>query len=299
MNLPMPAFNLLAANPIEKVVDHVQIGSGFAVVTNHMIMMCVTAVIMLLVFPLLAAGYKRRLVPSGVGNFFEAIVCYLRDEVVRPVLGDDTDRFLPYLLTVFFFILINNLLGLLPLYELTYWLKGLGILPYPIYGTATGNLAVTAVLAIGSFILIQTYAFQQNGVKGYLMHLTAGAPRYMWPIMVPVEIIGMFVKPFALMMRLFANMLAGGIVLKVIVGFVGMAFAGLGVAGAIGVGIPVILGSVFMMVLKLFVAFLQAYLFLFLTSIFIAQMAAHHDHEHDDHGHEGHDAHGHGPAHAH
>lgn len=288
----MTAFTglgILAANPIEKVVDHVQIGepSGFSVVTNHMILMVVSALILVVLMPLVAGAYKKTLVPGGFAGFIEALVNYLRDSVVKPVLGDDTDRFMPFLLTMFSFVLVNNLLGLLPLYELTYWLKGLGILPNPIYGTATGNLAVTAILAVCSFVVIQAYAFQQNGVGGYLKHLTAGAPVYMWPIMVPVEIIGMIVKPFALMMRLFANMLAGGIVLKVLVGFVGMASA-IGIGGIVGIGIPVVIGSALMMVLKLFVAFLQAYLFMFLTSIFISQWA----HHHDDHHEEGH-AHAH------
>jgi F-type H+-transporting ATPase subunit a len=288
----MTAFTglgILAANPIEKVVDHVQIGeaSGFSVVTNHMILMAISALILVVVMPLVAGAYKRTLVPSGFSGFIETIISYLRDSVVRPVVGDDTDSFMPFLLTIFSFVLVNNLLGLMPLYELTYWLKSLGWLPHPIYGTATGNLAVTGVLALCSFVVIQMYAFQQNGVGGYLKHLTAGAPVYMWPIMVPVEIIGMIVKPFALMMRLFANMLAGGIVLKVLVGFVGMASA-IGIGGIIGIGIPVVIGSALMMVLKLFVAFLQAYLFMFLTSIFISQWA----HHHDDHHEEGH-AHAH------
>ena len=287
----MTGMHVLAANPLEKVVDHVQFGHGWTAVTNHMILMAVSALILMIVLPLVGAAYKARLVPTGFQNAVEATLSYLRDGVVRPVLGDATDTFLPFLLTMFVFILTNNLLGLLPLYEITYYLtKPFGL--YPVYGTATGNVYVTAALALLSFVVIQGYALRSNGIKGYLAHLTAGAPPYMWPIMVPVEVIGMFVKPFALMMRLFANMLAGGIVLKVLVGFVSMAFAGLGAVGLLGVGIPVVLGSVAMTGLKLFVAFLQAYLFMFLTSIFIAQMAAH-----DDHGH-GH-ADEHGGAHAH
>ncbi|MFN4243144.1 MAG: F0F1 ATP synthase subunit A [Tepidisphaerales bacterium] len=285
---------LAEANPLVKVVDHVQVGHGLLVVTNHMILLVISAVIMLLVFPAMGKAYEKKLVPSGLANFLETILLFLRDNTIKPLLGDATDRFLPYLWTIFFFILINNLLGLLPLYELTFWMKYIGL--YPIYGTATGNIFVTAALALTAFIAIQAFAIKENGIKGYLAHLTAGTPVFVWPIMVPVEIMGMFIKPIALTMRLFANMLAGGLVLKVLVGFVPLAFAGLGIAGALGVGIPVVLVSVAITALKLFVAFLQAFLFMFLTTLFIAQMAAHHD----DHGHGDHAAaHDHAGAHGH
>jgi F-type H+-transporting ATPase subunit a len=287
-------FNLLAANPIEKVIDHVQFGSGgFFSLTNHMILLCATSVIMLLLIPLVAAAYKFRLVPKGFQNAIEAVLLYIRDQVVRPILGKEGDTFLPFIWTMFFFILINNLIGLLPLYDLTtYFLKKPLGLAHPIYGTATGNLAVTAALAVITFVVIQAYGLKELGVNGYLAHLTAGTPKFIWPIIVPVEILGMFVKPFALMMRLFANMLAGGIVLKVLVGFVAMA-ADLGPIGQTFIGIPVVIGSTAMMLLKVFVAFLQAYLFVFLTTIFLSQMQHHHD---DEHGHEhGHDDHSDSP----
>ncbi len=280
MNSISSALDLVAASPLPKVQDYAQFGHGWTVVTNHMILVMITAIVMLLAFPLIAAGYRTKFVPTGFTNFFEAILCYLRDTVVRPVLGDQTDRFMPYLWTVFFFILINNLLGLLPMYEMTYWMKALGF--YPIYGTATGNIYVTGALALVAFIVIQGYAIQQNGIGGYLAHLTGGTPAALWPIMIPVEIIGMFVKPFALMIRLFANMFAGGIVLKVLIGFVAMSF-GAGLIAFIGVGLAVVVGSAAMMVLKLFVAFLQAYLFMFLTTIFLGQWTHHHEHHEEDH----------------
>lgn len=286
-----PPGLLAETNPLVKVVDHVQLGHGLVVLTNHMILLIMSAIIMLLIFPALGKMYQARLVPTGLNNFLETILVYLRDSTIKPLLGDATDRFLPYLWTIFFFILINNLLGLLPMYELTFWMKYIGL--YPVYGTATGNVFVTAALAVTAFFVIQAFAIKENGIKGYLLHLTAGTPVFVWLIMVPVEFMGMFIKPIALTMRLFANMLAGGLVLKVLVGFVPMAFAGMGIAGALGVAIPVVLVSVAITALKLFVAFLQAFLFMFLTTLFIAQMAAHHDHE-EGHGH-GH-GHGHGEA---
>jgi F-type H+-transporting ATPase subunit a len=282
---------LAADSPLTKVLDHVQVGSGFAIVTNHMILMAVTGLIMLFIFPIIAAAYRKNMVPSGLAGFVETILTYLRDQVCRPLLGDATDKFMPYLWTMFFFILINNLLGLLPLYELTYFLtKPFGL--YPVYGTATGNVGVTAALAITAFFVIQGYALKKNGIGAYLSHLTGGTPPILWPIMVPIELLGLFIKPFALTMRLFANMFAGGLVLKLIMGFVPLALAGMGLAGAIGVAIPVILASVALTMLKLLVALLQAFIFVFLTTIFIAQMAESHDHEHDH-------AHGHGDEYGH
>jgi F-type H+-transporting ATPase subunit a len=279
--LPM----LAESNPLVKVVDHVQVGHGMMAVTNHMILMVMSAAILLIVLPLVAATYKTRLVPTGFANFVEVILVWLRDNAAKPLLGDATDKFMPYLWTIFCFILINNLLGLLPMYEMTFWMKYIGL--YPVYGTATGNVFVTAALALTAFVVIQGYAIKVNGLGGWASHLTGGTPPAMWPIMIPVEILGMFIKPVALTMRLFANMLAGGLVLKVMAGFVPIALAGLGIAGAIGVGIPVVIAGVAITALKLFVAFLQAFLFMFLTTLFIAQMAAH---DHDDDHHEEHDA---------
>lgn len=279
-----------------KVWDHVQMGEGVLVITNHMILLVLSAIILLVVMLPLAGAYKSRLVPKGFYQFLEVVMMWLQDEIVRPLLGKDTAKFMPYLWTLFFFILINNLLGLLPLYELTLALKLVG--GYPISGTATGNVLVNAMLAATVFLVIQYYGIKQNGIKGYLAHLTAGTPVFIWPVMVPVEILGMFVKPIALTMRLFANMLAGSLVLKVFAMFVAIGLIMGGVATAIGVAIPVVLLSVAMMLLKLFVGFLQAFLFMFLSTLFIAQQQAHGEHGHDEHhGHEGHHgAHGHAVA---
>jgi F-type H+-transporting ATPase subunit a len=279
-----------------KVWDHVQMGEGVLVITNHMILLVLSAIILLVVMLPLAGAYKSRLVPRGFYQFLEVVMMWLQDEIVRPLLGKDTAKFMPYLWTLFFFILINNLLGLLPLYELTLALKLVG--GYPIYGTATGNVLVNAMLAATVFLVIQYYGIKQNGIKGYLAHLTAGTPAFIWPVMVPVEILGMFVKPIALTMRLFANMLAGSLVLKVFAMFVAIGLIMGGVATAVGVAIPVVLLSVAMMLLKLFVGFLQAFLFMFLSTLFIAQQQAHTEHGHDEHhGHGGHGGdHGHAVA---
>jgi F-type H+-transporting ATPase subunit a len=140
---------------------------------------------------------------------------------------------------------------------------------------------VTATLAIVSFLVWNFSGIYANGITAWAHHFMGGAPWYMAPIIVPVEIMGMFVKPCALAIRLFANMNAGHILVAVLISFVGMAYAGLGVGGAVGIGIPVIFGTVAIMCLELFVALLQAYIFTFLTALFIAQLVVH-EHEHHE-----------------
>jgi F-type H+-transporting ATPase subunit a len=199
------------------------------------------------------------------------------------VLGEETDRFMPYLWTLFFFILFNNLLGLLPLEPITGPIVRIisgDPHAHAVYGTATANIWVTGTLAFLSWLVIQVSGIRANGLVNYCKHFLGGAPWYMAAVMIPVEIMGMFVKPVALAIRLFANMTAGHILLAVLAGFTGTA-AGIGVGALIGIGIPVVLGSVAIMCLETFVAFLQAYIFTFLTSLFIGQLVVH-EHEHHE-----------------
>lgn len=285
----MMILPLLAAdNPLGHVVDHPIItGSGEHGIwwlTNHMVMLTLSAVLMLLIFPRLTRRYRSgELVPTGTRNLFEAIMLFIRNDVAKPVLADETDRFMPFLWTLFFFILFNNLLGLLPLEPITGPIvRAITGDPHAhaIYGTATANIWVTGTLALVAFIVIQISGIRANGLGTYLKHFTGGAPWYMAPVMVPVEIMGMFVKPVALAIRLMANMTAGHILLAVLV----ILASGVAQSGAVGlfagVSIAVVLGSVAIMVLELFVAFLQAYIFTFLTALFIGQLVVH---EHDEH----------------
>jgi F-type H+-transporting ATPase subunit a len=288
---------IAAENPLEHVVDHplwhwADGTPGF--IGNHIIMLLITAAIMLLIFPRITRRYRSgELVPTGTRNFFEAILIYVREDIARPVLAEATDRFTPLLWTLFFFVLINNVLGLIPLQTIT----GLGGVWHGIGGTATGNIYVTGALALISFVVIQIAGIKANGLANYLKHFTGGAPLFIAPIMIPVEIIGMFVKPFALMIRLFANMVAGHVLLAVLTGFVATAFVaangeirwGMG----IGIGIISVIGSVAIMCLELFTAFLQAYLFTFLTALFVGLLVvhdeSHHDHDESAHAHHGKD----------
>lgn len=193
---------------------------------------------------------------KGFHNAVEAVVLYVRDQIVLPNAGSEGRKLMPIFLTFFFFILTMNLIGLVPMGH-----------------SATGSLNVTAGLAIIAFFVIQIAAIAKNGIVAWLSHLTGGVPVWLWFIMVPVEILGLFTKPFALAVRLFANMTAGHVIL---LSLIGLTF----VAGAF---IPVMIGfSLFINVLELLVAFIQAYIFTMLTSVFVGIATA----GHDDHGHE-------------
>ncbi len=198
--------------------------------------------------------------PRGFFNAMESVVLYVRDQIVLPNTGDDGKKLLPIFLTIFLFILTMNLVGLVPGGH-----------------SATGNLNVTAGLAIIAFVLIQLSAIFKNGLVAWLKHLTGGVPMWLWPIMVPVEVLGLFTKPFALCVRLFANMTAGHVIL---ISLIGLSFV-------TAVFIPVTIGfSLFINILELLVAFIQAYIFTMLTAVFTGIGMASHDHEHD-HAHGG------------
>lgn len=226
-------------------------------ITKHVFFLWLAAIVLLIAAIWSARNYKKSLVPRGFANAFETIIVFLRDEVVIANMGREGLKYLPYLLTTFFFILLMNLMGLIP------------------YGsTSTGNVAVTAGLAVIAFIMIQVAAIRAQGFGHYLAHLTGGVPWFLWPIMVPVEIIGLFTKPFALCIRLFANMTGGHLVILSLFGLI-FIFQSYVVS-------PVpILFVVAIDMLELFVAFLQAYIFTTLTSLFMGMgiQAAEHQEE--------------------
>jgi F-type H+-transporting ATPase subunit a len=202
-----------------------------------------------------------RLVPTGWGNFFETICQYLRTEAVRPVLGEHTDRFIPYVWSAFFFVLTVNLLGLLPIAPVA----ALGELH--LGGTATGNIWVTATLAVLTLLLMVTNGLRFGGLD-YIKHFNPG-PWWLFWLLIPVEIIGLFAKIFALAVRLFANMIAGHILLGVLIGLVLTAGTALGAGVGLAIGVVVVAGSVAISLLEVFVAFLHAFIFSFLTALFI------------------------------
>jgi F-type H+-transporting ATPase subunit a len=289
------------AGPLGHVLDKNLVGGpnalimpgGTPIITMHMVTLVVAAFLMYWLLKAAAAAISTGPESEGNGRYrtkgrlsqmVEVITLYLRDNIVKPVLGEQSNKYMPFLMTVFFFILLNNLLGLVPLLDLQHLIgSAWGDSHFAVVGgTATGNLAVTAALALIAFIVIQVHGFRELGVVGWCKHLTAGAPWFVAPLMVVVELLSLFIKPAALAIRLFANMLAGHTLLAVIAGFGVMAYSGLNsvLAGA-GVSIVAGLFAVAIGFLELFVAFLQAFIFMFLTAIFIAQLSHHDDHEHE------------------
>lgn len=214
-------------------------------ITKHVVFLWIAAALLILAAALAARSNARRSIPHGWGNLMEIIVIFIRDEIVVPNMGRGGLKYLPYLLTTFFYILIMNLLGLVP------------------YGSsATGNVSVTGGLAFCAFIMIQWAAIRSQGLGHYVAHLTGGVHWVLWPIMIPIEILGLFTKPFALCIRLFANMTGGHIVIVSLIGLILVFQSPLIAIAPAGF----IVGIMF---LELFVAFLQAYIFTMLTSLFM------------------------------
>lgn len=234
-------------------------------ITKHILMMMLAAVVLIIVMRA-AARRKPGEVPTGWAAAVEAAVQFIRDQIAIPNLGEKlAGAYMPYLCTAFFFILTCNLLGLIPF-----------------AATATGNISVTAALAILTFILIQAAGIKANGVGGYLKHLTGGVHPAMWIIMVPVEFLGLFTKPFALCVRLYANMTAGHVVITSLICLI-FVFGKGGENPVAGFGIaPVSVAfSLFVYLLEILVAFLQAYIFTLLSAVFIG-ISAHSEHEHEE-----------------
>jgi F-type H+-transporting ATPase subunit a len=261
---------------------------------SNQIAMLILAGFLLVVFVPLWARRRRGSseidahVPAGFGNFIESICQYLRKEVAEPALAEHTDRFIKYIWSVFFFILTINLLGLLPLAAITPLIN-----PHLVLGgTASGNIYMTATMALLTMIMMVVNGLRLGG-KSYLAHFCPG-PAWLAPLLIPVEIIGLGAKIFALAVRLFANMIAGHILLAVLVGFILSAGTAMGTAGGLAIAVPAVLASVAITLLEVFVAFLQAFIFTFLTTLFIGMsVVVHHHHEEDHHHFEHQIGHGH------
>lgn len=292
---------LAASNPLEHVVDHFwkTVGGGgpfstFTVMSNHVFMMLVAAILLIVLIPAIVrvpetGDEVERHTPRGRRNAIETICVALRDMVARPNMGEYTDRFIIYIWSVFFFILTVNLLGLLPLEPLTKPIADALGLHHGIYGTATGNIWTTSTLALFTLAMVVVNGLRLHGM-GYIKHFFMGP----FPISIAIaflEWVGLLAKTFALAVRLFANMMAGHILLAVLLSFIFSAFRA-GVVTGVGVAIPVVLGSVAITMLELFVAFLQAFIFTFLSCVFIGQ-AVNPPHD-EEHGHEHEHGTGHG-----
>jgi F-type H+-transporting ATPase subunit a len=259
----MGTFGILLAgieNPLEEVVSRpiheFTIGSWTFAFTNHMFMIMLASIVLMVVLPLVIR--RPSLVPHGFQNVIETICVYLREDMARPMLKDHTDRYIGVLWTMFFFILTMNLLGLTPLAQFV-WLftkkQNWG-------GAATANIYVTGTLATIAFFLFHAAGIREKGLGKYLATLSPKVPWPIMPFMFVMELLSSFVRLFSLAIRLFANILAGHILLGVLLGFIIM-FKNYMVASAS------IMATTLMSLLEIFVAFLQAYIFVFLTAIFI------------------------------
>ncbi len=224
-------------------------------ITKNVASLILSAVILLLVFTAVAKGYKKNAgkAPSGIQSFMEPVINTIKDDVVKPNIGPKYEAYLPYMLTLFFFILVNNLVGLTP-------------------GAAnlTGNIAVTLTLALITFIIVHVKA-----KKAYWMHIVAppGVPGWLKPLFWIIETIGVFMKPASLTIRLFANITGGHIIILSFIGLIFM-FKNYAVGGGVWA-----IGS-FMSLIEILVAFIQAYIFTLLSSMYIGGAIEEH---HDDH----------------
>ncbi|HYK77777.1 MAG TPA: F0F1 ATP synthase subunit A [Daejeonella sp.] len=224
-------------------------------ITKNVASIWIAVILLIVIFKSVASAYKKRegKAPSGFQSFMEPIILFVRDDIARPNIGYKYARFMPLLLTIFFFVWFNNLLGLIPI--------------FPGGANVTGNIFMTFVLA-----MVTMLATNFNGNKYYWKHiLLPDVPWWLYPIMIPVELIGVISKPFALMIRLFANIQAGHIIVLSLISLI-FIFKSLAVA-------PVSIAFVlFMDVLELLVAALQAFIFTMLTALFIGTAVEEHSH---------------------
>lgn len=232
-------------------------------ITKSVFGLLLIGLLMLLMFGGLARQYKKKSIPTGFGRLLEPLVIYVRDEIARPNIGETKYRkYMSYLLTVFFLIWIANLLGLTPF--------GFNI---------TGQIAVTVCLALFTFFIVQF-----SGNKDYWAHIfwMPGVPVLMKIALIPIELIGLLTKPFSLLVRLFANITAGHVVVMGLIALMITLKAQFGVVGSTGLSLFL---TLFLSVIELLVAFLQAFIFTMLSALFIGMAVADHD-DHHDHVHE-------------
>jgi F-type H+-transporting ATPase subunit a len=234
-------------------------------ITKNVASLFFSAALLLWVFLTIAATYKNNpgKAPKGMQSFFEPIIVFIRDDIAKQSIGPKYEKFMPYLLTVFFFIWFNNMLGIIPV--------------LPGGANLTGNITITAALALITFILI---LFNSN--KNYWHHVFAmpGVPKAVLIILTPIEIMGVFLRPFVLMIRLFANITAGHIIALSFLCLI-FIFAEVHIAVGYGVGIFSVAFNVFMGLMELLVALIQAYVFTLLSAIYFGA-AVEEPHGHDD-----------------
>lgn len=236
---------IVSSNPTESLFD--------ISITKNVAQLLFSALLIIWIFLSIASSYKKQGItsaPKGKQSFFEPLIVFVRDEIAKENIGHGYAKYVPYLLTIFFIILINNVIGMIP-----------------ISANLTGNIAFTLVLSLGTFIVTNI-----NGNKDYWKHIFLPKPFFLWLILMPIELAGIFIKPFALMLRLFANMAAGHII---VISLVGLIF----VFKSIYMAPVSIAFTLFIDLLECLVALLQAYIFTMLTALFIGASTADHNHD--------------------
>ncbi|MBS1518780.1 MAG: F0F1 ATP synthase subunit A [Bacteroidetes bacterium] len=220
-------------------------------ITKSLFMMFIAIILLVIVLGYAASSNKKNKYPRGIGNLVESLIVFVRDDIVVPNMGKEGLKMMPFFLTLFFFIMFANLIGL-----------------FPFMAQPTKNINVTTGLALITFIVTQAKGIQAHGIKGYFKGLVPpGVPTFVLPIMIVVEFLGLFTKPFALLMRLFANITAGSIIIFSLIGLIFV----MEYAGSI-IAVPF---ALFIYSMEIFIALLQAYIFTMLSVLYI-NMAMHH-----------------------
>lgn len=301
------------SDPISHIVDKGVFGLNVfeSPVFLSMMTLVGTAIVLVLLLRMAAKsiatgpesmGNRRFLPKSSFGSAVEVSILYLREQMLVPVMGERlTKRYLQFLLSMFFFILALNVVGLVPFVDVQDAIYGLMGKKFDLQdhqtsaifgGAATASISVTGGLALVSFIVIQVQGFRELGVKGWFEHLCGGKELvhgsiFLWlviPIIFAVEFFGLFVKPAALAIRLFANMVAGHTLLLTLTAFGAVAIkAGLGTFAVTGITLISGIGAVLITFLEVFVAVLQAFIFMFLTAVFITLMSHSDEDAHEEH----------------
>ncbi len=240
-------------------------------ISKNVFSMLLATLVLFLLFGAVARGYKKRAgqAPKGVQSLMEPLIIFMRDEVAKPALGDKWAKYFPFILSLFFFVLINNLIGIIPF--------------FPFSSNVTGNVGTTLALAIFTFFVTNL-----SGNKHYWEHIfwMPGVPTFVKPILSVIEFAGLFIKPFTLFIRLFANITAGHIIILSLIGLIWM-FGDYGM-NTVGSGVGAVVSFLFVSfinLLELFVSFLQAFIFALLSALYIGTAIEDHHHEEHDHAH--------------
>lgn len=261
-------FCLAEFNPLKEVVEKslfvFSVGPWRINVSNVMFMVTLAGAALLILIPL-AVRQNKSLALRGMRNLVEAVCVFFREEVVRPILGENTDRYIGFIWTLFFFILTLNLLSLIPTQKILTLVTGK---ENDFGGAATANIWITGSLAALAFIMTIVSGIRQQGLVHYIINLAPPAPWWISPVVYVLEILSTFIRPFTLAIRLFANMVGGHMVLATLIGLI-IVFRDYGAAFSYGFTVLSVVFSIFISLLELLVAFIQAYIFALLCALYI------------------------------